>query len=199
MVKKLGAVILAAGLARRMGRQKLLLQLNGKPLLAHVLDVAGRFAWADCIAVIGQPQQALAQLCEQYHVKWAVNPFPWQGQASSIRLALEQLAPELDGVLFFMGDQPFISEPFIQAIVEKFSPDENMKTIVVPQYQGENGSPVLFGSAWRKSLSALQGDEGGRAILRANTGQVVYLDWPKRQVFADADTWTAYQTMLDGK
>lgn len=199
MVKKLGAVILAAGLARRMGRQKLLLPLNGKPLLAHVLEVAGGFDWADCIAVIGQPPQALAQLCEQYHVKWTVNPFPWQGQASSIRLALQQLAPDLAGVLFFMGDQPFISEPFIQAIVEKFSLSKNMKAIVVPQYQGQNGSPVLFGAAWRKSLGVLQGDEGGRTILRANTGQVVYLDWPEGRVFADADTWTAYQTMLGGR
>lgn len=101
MNPKIGAVILAAGTASRMGRQKLLLPLSGKPLLAHVLNVVHGMSWADCVAVIGEPQDELAQLCGQYNIRTVYNAARHSGQASSIVLAMNSLSNRLDGVIFF--------------------------------------------------------------------------------------------------
>ncbi|GBG56661.1 molybdenum cofactor cytidylyltransferase [Sporomusaceae bacterium FL31] len=196
MLKRVGAVILAAGLSQRMGQQKLLLPLNGKVLLAHVLTTAKQLVWADCIAVIGEPQQRLAQVCSQHHIRWIFNPARAEGQTSSIRLALQQLDPQLDGILFLLGDQPFISVKLVQTMLDQFFLHDSANTIIVPQYLGKNCSPVLFGAGWRKDLGALDGDEGGRRIIRANPDSVIPLEWSEPQDFYDSDTWEQYQWLL---
>ena len=196
MLKRVGAVILAAGLSQRMGQQKLLLPLHGKVLFEHVLTTVNQFVWTDCIAVIGEPQQKMAQVCSQHHIRWLFNPASAEGQASSIRLALQQLDPQLDGILFLLGDQPFISVKLVQTMLEQFFLCGSANTIIVPQYSGKNCSPVLFGADWRNDLGALAGDEGGRRIIRANPDSVAALEWTDPQDFYDSDTWEQYQRLL---
>ncbi|WP_425058695.1 Purine catabolism protein PucB [Sporomusa carbonis] len=192
MNPKIGAVILAAGTASRMGRQKLLLPLSGKPLLAHVLNVVHGMSWADCVAVIGEPQDELAQLCGQYNIRTVYNAARHSGQASSIVLAMNSLSNRLDGVIFFLGDQPLISPALILALTGRYRQAASNKAIIVPCRQGRRYSPVLFGSHWRPGLAALAGDTGGRQIIKENPGRVISVDWPDPRPFYDADTWDDY-------
>jgi len=192
---RFGAVILAAGTASRMGQQKLLLPLAGKPLLAHILGTIGAFEWADCIAVIGEPESELAELCRQYQVCPVFNPDRQRGQASSIVLAVKQLALNLHGIMFFLGDQPLVSGELIAAIVARFQQLASNEAIVVPCYRQQSYSPVLFSGFWRSSLEKLEGDTGGRQIIRQHPEWVSKLDWPEPEPFYDADTWEEYQRL----
>lgn len=189
----IGIVILAAGLARRMGKQKLLLPLGEKTILAHVITNSANTPWADHIVVIGDPQNELSTLCNQYHIPWIYNSERHTGQASSITLGLKQLRTDLDGILFILGDQPFISESLLQALVRTFTSIESNKSIVVSQHQGQQYSPVLFGSWWRPYLATLSGDVGGRILIRKNPNHVFPVEWPDKRPFYDADTWEDYQ------
>lgn len=103
MSNRIGAVILAAGTASRMGRQKLLLPLAGQPLLSHVLGVVRKFPWADCIAIIGEPEARLAALCQAQAIRSTYNSKRQQGQAASIVLGVRQLVRDLAGIMFFFG------------------------------------------------------------------------------------------------
>ncbi|WP_371372348.1 NTP transferase domain-containing protein [Sporomusa aerivorans] len=192
MKAKVGAVILAAGSARRMGRQKLLLPLAGVPLLAHVLKTVQEMPWAACLAVIGQPQAELSRLCRNYQIPAVFNAARETGQASSVKLAVETLPEPLDGILFFPGDQPLVSKVLIEAIVSQFEQADNDKAIIVPGYQGRRYSPVLFGSHWRSHFAGLKGDTGGRQIIKSWPEWVKELDWPDPSPFYDADTWEDY-------
>lgn len=187
-----GAVILAAGTASRMGKQKLLLPLGDKPLMAHVLSTVNDFPWAASIAVIGEPQAELVKLCRQYHVSAVFNADRHSGQASSLVLALQSLPSQLAGVMFFLGDQPLVSPALIETILNRFKQAASDRAIVVPCHQGQRYSPVLFGSHWRTHLSALTGDTGGRQIIRNNPEWVMEVDWPDPGCFLDADTWEDY-------
>jgi molybdenum cofactor cytidylyltransferase len=191
----IGVVILAAGTASRMGRQKLLLPLAGQPLLSHVLDIVRKFPWADCIAIIGEPEAKLAALCQSQAIRSIYNSKRQQGQATSIVLGVQQLARELDGIMFFLGDQPLVSQALIETLIARFVQSASSKTIIVPCYQGQRHSPVLFGSYWFTALTELNGDTGGRQIMRANPAQVVEVDWPEKAAFYDADTWEDYQKL----
>ncbi|MBP2639454.1 MAG: MobA-like transferase domain containing protein [Firmicutes bacterium] len=195
MKKRIGAVILAAGTARRMGRQKLLLPLGGQPLLAHVLQAVLALAWKDCIAVIGEPEAELAALCGQYSIRTVVNPDRQTGQSSSVRLALSHLSNELDGILFLLGDQPLLSPLLLKALTERFSELGDNRSIVVPYFQGRRRNPVLFGSSWRSQLAALQGDQGGRELIEKNPQWVNRIVWEEEQSFLDADTWEDYELL----
>lgn len=187
-----GAVILAAGTASRMGKQKLLLPLNNKPIMAHVLNVVHNLPWSASLAVIGEPEAELAEVCSQYNVSSVYNANRLTGQASSVTLALKMLPDQLAGIMFFLGDQPLVPNALIEAILTKFRQLASDKAIIVPCYQGRRYSPVLFGSYWRSRMSELTGDTGGRQIIRANPEWVIELNWDDPAAFYDADTWEDY-------
>src|SRR5262249_51445832 len=88
----IAAVVLAAGLARRMGRQKLLLQLQGKPVVRWSVEhVAGHAE--DVVVVTGPDDTALRQALDGLAVRFAVNPRPQDGQGTSIAAGVAALKP----------------------------------------------------------------------------------------------------------
>lgn len=183
---------MAAGTAARMGQQKLLLPLGDRPILAHVLAAAGQVVWSDCVAVIGEPRQELASLCNEYRIRSVYNTARLTGQASSIRTGLKHISEQLDGIFFIPGDQPFLCRQLLQAMIERFMLAADAKSMVVPCHQGERYSPVLFGAGWRPALLKLKGDIGGRTIIRDNACRVQPVDWPDTRTFLDADTCDEY-------
>lgn len=195
-MSRIGAVILAAGTASRMKMQKLLLPLAGQPLLGHVLDAVAGLAWADCLAVIGEPEAELAALCQAKSIRAVYNDKRQLGQATSIVLATEQLAPDLDGIIFLLGDQPLVSRELLTVLTDRFEQADSDKAIIVPCCQGQQYSPVLFGGYWRAALAALTGDTGGRQIIRVYPRQVVKVNWPEPAAFCDADTWEDYCKLI---
>jgi len=196
MMPRLGAVILAAGTASRMGRQKLLLPLGDKPVLAHVLAVVSQIPFADRLMIIGEPQQELAALGSQYGIRSVYNPDRLSGQATSIAKAISHLDGEVDGVLFLPGDQPLITADLLQTLLSCFGENANNRRIVVPLHKGQYRSPVLFGAAWLKELAELSGDKGGRELIRKHPEAIAAVDWFEEASFLDADTWEDYLKLV---
>ena len=196
MNKNIGVVILAAGLATRMGRQKLLLPLRGQPLITYMLQTTASLPFADKIAVIGEPRQELTQICTNYGIPSIFNVDRNTGQSSSIKLGLAQLSPDLDGFMFLPGDQPLLSLSLLQALIACFCDHFHPDRIVVPSFQGEYRSPAVFGSSWREKLEKLTGDGGGRSIIRRHPEVITPVEWKDEHVFWDADTWDDYQRLV---
>jgi molybdenum cofactor cytidylyltransferase len=165
----IAAVMLAAGLARRMGRQKLLLQLQGKPvvrwsvehIVSHVEDV---------VVVTGPEDTAIRQALEDLPVRFAVNPRPQDGQGTSIAAGIAALKPWTTAALIALGDQPRMPAAVVPALLDAFR--RSGKAIVAPVYQGVHGTPVLFSSEVFGELRALTGDAGARAVVKANPERV---------------------------
>src|SRR4051794_7617990 len=101
----IAAVVLAAGFARRVGRQKLLLDLKGKPRLRwsveNVLPHVG-----DCVVVTGQDDAAVRAALTGLAVRFAINPRPQDGQGSSIAVGVAALKPWTAAAVVVLGDQP---------------------------------------------------------------------------------------------
>ena len=165
----IAAVMLAAGLARRMGRQKLLLQLQGKPvvrlsvehIVSHVEDV---------VVVTGPEDTAIRQALEGLPVRFAVNPRPQDGQGTSIAAGVAALKPWTTAALIALGDQPRMPAAVVPALLDAFR--RSGKAIVAPVYQGVHGTPVLFSSEVFGELRALTGDAGARAVVKVNPERV---------------------------
>nr|WP_320148258.1 nucleotidyltransferase family protein [uncultured Anaeromusa sp.] len=188
----IGAVVLAAGMAVRMGRQKLLLPLDGKPMLAYVLEIVAAVPLASRIVVIGEPAEALTALCQEQGIPSVFNEKRRSGQASSVRLGLSQLASGLDGVIFLQGDQPLLTESLLKRMLEQFQQLNDPKVILAPVHAGVLRSPLLFGSHWLEELSLLEEDRGGKELVRRYPEHVRTLPWAEPFVFEDADTWEEY-------
>lgn len=194
MIKRLGAVILAAGFSQRMGQQKLLLPLGNECIFSRVLSNIKSLNWYDCIAVIGQPQKELSKLCLNKNIRYVYNDKRENGQSSSICIGLKNLSYECDGFIFILGDQPLIPKELLKGLTSQFMQCNN-SAIIVPSHKGQRYSPVLFGSTWRKQLMNICGDSGGRTIINNNFQHVVLMEWPDKNDFLDADTVEDYELL----
>jgi molybdenum cofactor cytidylyltransferase len=165
----IAAVVLAAGLARRMGRQKLLLQLQGKAvvrwaverIIAHVEDV---------VVVTGTDDAAIRQALAGLDVRFVVNPRPQDGQGSSIAVGVGALKPWTRAALIALGDQPRTPDAVVRALLDAYQ--RSGKAIVAPVYRGVQGTPVVFSSEVFSELRALGGDAGARAGVAARPQRV---------------------------
>lgn len=165
----IAAVVLAAGLSTRMGRQKLLLPLGDKPVvrwsveavLPHVQDV---------VVVTGRETAAVRDALAGLSVRFAENPAPESGQSSSIAVGVGVLAPATRAALIVLGDQPRTPRSVVPALLA--ARDRTGKAVIVPVYRGVRGTPVLFGAEVFDELRALSGDAGARAVVTARPERV---------------------------
>lgn len=155
------AVVLAAGRSQRMGQNKLLLPLAGKPLLAHAVDAALGSRAAAVWVVLGRDADQVGQALGDRPVHVLYNPHWPAGQASSLQIALSTLPPQSAGALFLAGDMPHVPPEHLDRMVERF---RNGPTVVWSGGHSRRSIPALFGRESWPALMALQGDVGGRAL-----------------------------------
>ena len=180
----IAGIVLAAGLARRMGRQKLLLTLRGTPLVRLSVERLVRHV-EDLVVVTGQDDTAIRQALEGLTVRFAQNPRPHEGQGSSIAVGVAALKPWTRAVLVALGDQPQLPDGVVDALLAAWR--RSNKPIVAPTYQGVQGTPVLFAADVFGELAQLTGDAGARGVVNARPERVetVRFDVPMP---ADVDT-----------
>jgi molybdenum cofactor cytidylyltransferase len=170
-------IVLAAGLARRMGRQKLLLEVGGKAVVRWSVEVVLPHV-ADLVVVTGGDDAAVRAALEGLPVRFAVNPRPEAGQGSSIVVGIAALAPGTSAALIALGDQPRLPDGVIAALLR--AREQTGQAVVAPFYRGVQGTPVLFGAETFGELAALDGDTGARSVVQAHPGRVarVAIDAP---------------------
>ncbi len=165
----IAAIVLAAGFARRMGRQKLLLQLADKPVVRWSTEAVLPHV-DDCVVVTGQDDEGVRAALAGLPVRFAVNPRPQDGQGFSIAVGVAALKPWTAAVLVVLGDQPRTPPEVIPALLAAHRGGK--RAIVAPSYRGTRGTPVLFAAPVFAELAALRGDEGARSIVAARAERV---------------------------
>ena len=166
----IAAVVLAAGLSRRMGRPKLLLDLGGTPVIRLSVERI-LAAGLDEVIVVTPPDAAgIAAALDGLPVRYAVNADPAAGQATSVVAGIRALAPETDAALIALGDQPTLPADVIPALVR--ARVDTGRAIAAPVYRGERGNPVLFAADMFPELCALSGDRGARGVIERDAARV---------------------------
>jgi len=170
----IAAVILAAGLSRRMGQAKLLMLLDGRAIVRHAVE-AVLSGGVDSVWVVSGPvvepiEAALGGL----DVQVVVNPAPEEGQAGSVRVGIGALPASADSALIALGDQPVLAPSIIPALLAARRTSD--KPIVAPRYRDGQGNPVLFKREIFPELLRLDGDKGARPIIQKDPARVEWVD-----------------------
>lgn len=188
-------VVLAAGLSRRMGRAKLLLDWDGRPVIRRAVEQVRAGGVDELIVVIGSEGEAIRNALAGLPVRFARNPKPEAGQGSSIACGIEALPAEATAVLIAPGDQPMLPPEVIPRILQTFG--QTGKPIVAPVYRGVQGNPVLFASSMFPELRVLTGDRGARAVVEKDPERVarIAFDLP---LPPDLDTPEEYARLRPG-
>jgi len=204
------AIILAAGSSSRMGggRHKLLLPLNDRPVLAHVIDATLASQARPILLVLGHQADQVRLQINPYTIHPDItlidNTVYLQGMSTSMHIGLQKLISsdykkaqssyQVDSVLILLGDQPMITPLVINTLIAKYR--ETGKRIVAPLYGGKRGSPVLFDMSLFPELLEVTGDEGGRTVLEHHRQEVELVEMGDAQANYDVDTWEAYQQVV---
>jgi molybdenum cofactor cytidylyltransferase len=191
---QVAGLLLAAGLGRRFGGAKLRAVLDGRPLVAHILETLGsavddgilervlvvtaadRDAPADRGAA--GDARAIRQAAAERGFEVVDNDAPEAGLSRSLQLGLQALeGTPVDAALVVLADQPRTRPGVLSALVAEWR--RSSAPIVVPRYTasaGAPGNPVLLARAVWPLAGALRGDTGMSAIVRQRPELVAYLD-----------------------
>src|SRR5215472_11490923 len=158
-----GAIILAAGAASRMGRNKLLLEVGEQPLVRHVIEAASE---GGCHVInVVYADEAVREAIGRA-ATCILNPDAVQGQSSSLRVGLQSLPEEIAGALVMLGDQPLVGARTVSMLLRAWR-REGSRPAVAATY-GEKASwrpPVLLDRSLWPDVLSLNGDAGARQLF----------------------------------
>jgi molybdenum cofactor cytidylyltransferase len=188
----IAGVVLAAGLSRRMGRAKLTLDLDGQPVIRHVVEALTGAGIEDLVVVVPPASSALEAALAGLPVRFAINPMPEAGQAGSVVAGVRALSPAAEAAVVALGDQPHVPRAVLVGLCEAHR--ATRLPIVAPRYREGRGNPVLFGAAMFPELLRLTGDQGARGVIDADPTRValVPFDLPMPR---DLDTPDDYESV----
>lgn len=182
---RISAVVLAAGQSKRMGQNKLLMPVNGKPILMHTLDLTRNLDFGERILVTSKETAAGIDLPEGFVT--VINESPEKGQSSSLKLGVK--AASLDYYMFFLADMPMLQKSDVQMIISEICGDK----IIVPMATNTPSNPVIFPKSFREALLALEGDIGGRGLIAVHKNECKHVFFKKPENFRDIDIFNEYQ------
>jgi molybdenum cofactor cytidylyltransferase len=181
---KVRGIILGAGKASRMGKDKLNLKLGDKAIIDIVIENAKASKLDELLLVYGKYDKA-ADIPKIY------NPDYEQGMSTSVKKGLEGFDGE--AVMILLGDMPYVSEDIINKLYDEFI--QSSKNIAAPVFDGKRGNPVIIGKKYFKDLLENTGDKGARAIINNNLQDVHWVEVCSDGIFIDIDDEASYNAI----
>lgn len=193
-----GTVVLAAGSSSRMGRNKLLLELNGETVVQRAVRTAHEAGLEPIVVVLGHEADRVQLELSELHCIPVVNPDHTQGQGTSLRVGVAEAATRCGGLVILLADMPFVTTSMITALVERFR--ATGAPVVVSRYGEVEAPPTLFDRALFPELLALSGDGGARQVAQRHAAEAASVSWPP-DALGDIDVPEDYDRVrarLDG-
>ena len=187
MKSEIGCVIMASGLAKRFGSNKLLAEFDGKPLLCRAFAVTEGLH-----RVVVTRSTEVQALCEECGIPVLHHALPFR--SDTVRLGLEYLLtrfPTMSGCVFLPGDQPLLTRKTLDGMASAFcaQPEKRSRIFRLCEPQsGTPGSPVLFGADYFEELRSLPEGKGGGAVVKRHAKKVTLFPARHPAELMDADT-----------
>ena len=166
---------------------KLLIGVDGKPMVRHAVDAALDAGLSPVVVVIGHERDKVAAALAGLPVTFVHNPAYAEGLSTSLKTGLGALPPEAEGALVCLADMPRVTAAEIKRLADAFDPREG-RAIVVPTRNGKRGNPVLWAKRFFDVMRAIAGDVGARHLIGAYPELVTEIEMEGDGVVTDIDT-----------
>ena len=185
MAEKIGCVIMASGLARRFGSNKLLHDFRGEPVMCRILETVAGAPLDDRVVVTRHPE--IREICEQRKIPVLLHALP--EQSDTVRLGVEYLLEHCDGLtgcMFAASDQPCLTADSVARLCHAFrqAPEQIWRLA----WQGTVGNPVLFPKSTFEELLNLPAGKGGGAVVKKHPELVRTVEVSDERELVDVDT-----------
>lgn len=184
---RIAALLLAAGKSSRMGANKMLAEVDGRPMVARTAQRLLASRARPIVAVIGNQADEVEAALGKLPVERVRNPDFADGLSTSLKRGLAALPADIDGVVVCLGDMPLIAGRDIERLIAAFNPLEG-RAIVVPTRRGQRGNPILWSRQFFAEMLALTGDQGARKLIEEHADLVAETEMDSDAIFIDIDT-----------
>ena len=180
---RINLILLAAGNSKRFNGNKLLAIYKDKPIYMYIVEKVLDLKLNKIICVTQYKEIKEALLNTDINV--VMNENSSLGISSSIKLGIN-FDKNADGYMFMVCDQPFISIKTLNSLIDNFI--NGNKGIVCVGYGDNKGNPVIFSKRYINELLSLEGDNGGKRILKGHLNDLNIVNVDNEIELADIDT-----------
>lgn len=174
MASEVFAIVLAAGTSSRFGATKQLADVAGIPMVRRAVLTANEAFGSATLVVAGHEHGSILDACRETQGFVIINEAFARGIGTSIARGVASLTHVASAVVVLLADQPLVPASHLRAMLHQWSGAHDQ--IIATGFAGTKGPPVLFPSACFADLCALDGDNGGRALLSDDRFRVATID-----------------------
>jgi len=189
--ENIAAVLLAAGRSRRMGAFKPLLPFGGVSVAEACVAALRAGGAGEVVVVVGhRGAEVRAALAHAGGLGFAVNEVAGSEMGVSVARGVGALSEGAEAVLVALVDQPAVPPSEIARLIE--ARRRTGARLVVPEWEGRGGHPLLVDLSLREELSGVVAERGLRALFDAHRAEVLRVPAGSPYVARDMDTWEDY-------
>jgi len=190
-----GGIVLAAGQSSRMpGSQKLLLDIDGVPMVRRVYEAASEGGCHQTVVVYAEDDVKRAI---DGRGELVFNAKASTGMASSLRVGLKAMRPEIEAAVVLLGDQPLVGSRTVATLLRAWRREGSRPAVAVLQDGDQKDGwapPVVLSRELWGELLALRGDSGARQVLHGRPELLDVVPTPGRP--DDIDTPDDYAKIV---
>ena len=181
---KIALIMLAAGNSRRFGSNKLLYEIDGKPMYRHILEKLMVVAEDSKNITVVTQYEEIEQAARSLGVNVYINPHPDEGISSSLKIGLKANL-DADACLFTVSDQPWLTTTTIHQLITLLK--TSGKGIACVSCEGKLGNPCIFTKKYYDTLLSITGDKGGKSVITAHRDDTAVLKVNDEKELTDMD------------
>jgi CTP:molybdopterin cytidylyltransferase MocA len=189
----ISAILLAAGRSRRMGAFKPLLPFGGCSVVEACVSNLLASGVEEIVVVVGHRADEVRERLAHLPLRFAVNDDAESGMGVSIARGIEQISSDAEAVLLALVDQPAIPPEVISFLITERK--RTSARLVMPEYEGRGGHPVLIDLSFREELLNLDPQRGLRGLFDAHRAEVLRARVASPYVARDMDRWDDYRAL----
>jgi molybdenum cofactor cytidylyltransferase len=187
---KISALILAAGKGSRIGKPKLMLEINNKSFINVILERIKSAGIDDVICIVSGETYEWAK--KNITCNIVINPEPEKGMISSVYYGAMKLEI-CDGVIIIPVDHPYVEVDTYKFLIEEFN--NNNDSIIKPRYEGKSGHPVLVPYETAKSVNKEDFSNGLKEVIKKSGRKQIYIDVNDKGILKNINT---KEDLIDG-
>lgn len=180
-----------------MGVPKALLEYRGRTFLQSILDATEVLGLRRYVALGHDADKILATHALR-GVTTVMNREMCAGPIGSIRACIRAVENHpIDALLVWPVDFPHVAIDTVQFLIDEFR-EHDLPPIVVPEFEGKGGHPVIFGRRVFDELLSAPDSVGARAVVQADRHRIIRIPVVDRAVVDCLNTPDKYRELMRG-
>ena len=196
---KISCLVLAAGLSSRMTiGNKLLLKIKSLTIVEKTINNLYDSNIDSYLIILGYQSNLLSKVLKNFKIPLIINESYKEGISSSIKKGISLIDHKSNGVMICLADMPKITSKTYNILIEKFKKFYNSTTplIILPEYNGETGNPVILSNHFFSELKKISGDIGAKYLIKKNRKYIKKINISESYILEDIDDLEKYRELI---